>query len=72
MNFNKDEISFKVLTDWSSAEYKCESQKTAALQCLINSVLENTYNLAIDEAVKAANSFNGCEVVSWKIEGLKQ
>lgn len=39
---------------------------------LIMSHLELAWNAAIDEAVKAANSFNGCEVVSWKIEELKQ
>ena len=35
-----DSRALKVLTDWSSREYKNEGQKAASLQCLIISALK--------------------------------
>ena len=40
MSSDRDSRSLKVIQDWNSREYKCEGQKAASLQCLINSALD--------------------------------
>lgn len=42
---DKDSRSLKVLTDWNSREYNCESQKQASLQVLINDALKEQNRL---------------------------
>ena len=59
---DKDSRSLKVLTDWNSKKYNCESQKQASLQVLINEALEEQDKLtrhACAEAVLALQDAYG-------------